>query len=271
MSSPWRSRPSSAGTRGRSRPVSWCRSRGRSGHSADRRPDAGRDGGGLRTRRGYAAKRSNATFQVVKSVIGCSMCRVGMTASVVVVALQGRKPDPRPTIPDTWGTRDSLRTWPVRRPRPGRVSASCGSASRWSTRGRSDSRSSTRSAASCRSTRTRGCSPIPRPRSAHRRWPTSPACPSCPRLIRLKYLTEVNRWTRMETAVGLLAGANRRGPRAQPGLAGSAAAVRRRRRRLGGVPRLRSAVGGSSTCGAATRWVGSRQRTRRTSLASPRR
>ena len=98
----------------------------------------------------------------------------------------------------------------------------------------------------------------------------APCLSELPTLIRLKYLTEVNRWTRL----GRLSGCCSRRPGRlvpEPGVAEllrryhvvDVASVR--------LPRPRSAAGGFSTCGEVTRWDGSRQRMPRTSVASPHR
>ena len=47
--------------------------------------------------------------------------------------------------------------------------------------------------------------PIRRPLLAYHPLADVPCLPELPRLIRLKYLTEVNRWTQLRLPVGLLA------------------------------------------------------------------
>jgi hypothetical protein len=73
-----------------------------------------------------------------------------------------------------------------------------------------------------------------------------PCLPELPRLIRLKYLTDVNRWTALEAPVALLRAVTGDRPEREPGLAGAARRPRPERRgvarppgpvRLLGLPR----------------------------------
>jgi hypothetical protein len=98
-----------------------------------------------------------------------------------------------------------LHTWPVQLAEGSLASASCDCARLWSTQGRSGLSSWRNCARWCRSTRTRGYLPIRRPRVGSSPLADVPCLPELPHLIRLKYLTEVNRWTQLRTPVELLA------------------------------------------------------------------
>ena len=63
-----------------------------------------------------------------------------------------------------------------------------------------------------------------------------PCMPELPRLIRLKYLTPLNRWTGLDVPVGLLGVATGGHPEAQRTVARAAGPVRRDRCGVGGIP-----------------------------------
>src|SRR5215207_4641749 len=151
------------------------------------------------------AKRSNAAFQVVRSLIGCSMCRVDMRAPFarLTVAHGRREGFSCPSqIPGVWRDTAHVAVSASRGRSRERIMRLCGSlvdartlrlelleelnqivpfdAYAWLL---TDPQTSV------------GSSPLA----------DVPCLPELPRLIRLKYLTEVNRWTHLRSPVALLA------------------------------------------------------------------
>src|SRR5215218_1386153 len=149
------------------------------------------------------AKRSNAAFQVVRSLIGCSMCRVDMRAPFArLTVAHGRREGFSSQIPGVWRDTAHVAVSASRGRSRERIMRLCGSlvdartlrlelleelnqivpfdAYAWLL---TDPQTSV------------GSSPLA----------DVPCPPELPRLIRLKYLTEVNRWTHLRSPVALLA------------------------------------------------------------------